>query len=224
MPPPLKAFVFDAYGTLFDVHSVIARCDSLFPGHGAVLSQLWRAKQLEYTWLRSLMGRYADFAAVTREALEYSCTLLELPLDAAKSAQLMSAYDHLALYPDAHAALATLSSRKLAILSNGSPAMLGPLVKNAGLDKILTAVISVDAVKMYKPDPRVYALAPARLQIATDEIGFVTSNYWDAAGARNFGFRVFWINRTGAPADTLGAAPDHILTQLTELASQAGLK
>ncbi|MCE9640231.1 MAG: haloacid dehalogenase type II, partial [Betaproteobacteria bacterium] len=156
---------------------------------------------------------------VTRDALEYACRVLHLALDAKKSAQLMDAYNHLALYPDAREALAALSGLKLAILSNGSPAMLDPLVKNAGLGDVLDAVISVDAVKIFKPDPRVYQLAPDKLGVDKAEIGFVSSNYWDAAGAKNFGFKVFWINRTGAQADTLGAAPDHLLGKLTELPS-----
>ena len=181
------------------------------------LSQLWRAKQLEYTWLRSLMGRYADFTAVTRDALEHACKVLHLALDAKNSAQLMAAYNHLALYPDARDALDDLSGFKLAILSNGSPAMLDPLVKNAGLTDVLSAVISVDAVKIFKPDPRVYQLAPDMLGVDKAEIGFVSSNYWDAVGAKIFGFKVFWINRADAQADVLGAAPDHVLGKLTEL-------
>ena len=217
MPAPLKALVFDAYGTLFDVYSVVTLCDSLFPGRGTPLSQLWRAKQLEYTWLRSLMGRYADFTAVTRDALEHACKVLHLALDAKNSAQLMDAYNHLALYPNARDALDDLSGFKLAILSNGSPAMLDPLVKNAGLTDVLSAVISVDAVKIFKPDPRVYQLAPDKLGVDKAEIGFVSSNYWDAVGAKIFGFKVFWINRAGAQADVLGAAPDHVLGKLTEL-------
>lgn len=217
LPAPLKALVFDAYGTLFDVHSVVTLCDSLFPGRGTPLSQLWRAKQLEYTWLRTLMGRYADFTAVTRDALEYACKVLHLALDEKKCAQLMDAYNHLALYPDARDALAALSGLKLAILSNGSPAMLEPLVRNAGLGEVLNAVISVDRVKIFKPDSRVYQLAPDTLGVDKSEIGFVSSNYWDAAGAKSFGFKVFWINRAGAQADTLGAAPDHVLGKLTEL-------
>ena len=213
----IKALVFDAYGTLFDVHSVSALGEQMFPGKGAALSQLWRAKQLEYTWLRSLMGRYEDFTTVTQAALEYACKALQLPLDAHKSGQLMTAYNNLALYPDARETLAGLSGLPLAILSNGAPAMLGPLVKNAGLEKKFAAVISVDDVKIYKPDPRVYQLAPDRLGVAAREIGFVSSNYWDAAGAKSFGFNVFWINRAGAQADPLGAAPDAVLARLTEL-------
>ena len=222
MSKKLKAVVFDAYGTLFDVHSVVTLADTLFPGRGAELSRLWRGKQLEYTWLRSLMGRYADFATITREALAYACDVLHLPLDAKKSAHLMAAYDDLALYPDAQEALAALSGFKLAILSNGSPAMLGPLVSNARLDKTIATVISVDEVKIYKPDPRVYRLAPERLAVTTKEIGFVSSNYWDAAGAKSFGFNVFWINRAGAQPDALGAAPDAMLAKLTELAARIG--
>lgn len=222
MKPTIKALVFDAYGTLFDVHSVIALGERLFPGQGTALSQLWRAKQLEYTWLRSLMGRYEDFTAVTRAALEYACKSMQLPLDAGKTAQLMAAYNQLALYPDASEALAELSGLKLAILSNGSPAMLGPVVKNAGLDKTFAAVISVDEVKIFKPDPRVYQLAPDRLGVGKAETGFVSSNYWDAAGAKNFGFNVFWINRAGAQPDALGAAPDAVLAKLTELRARIG--
>jgi 2-haloacid dehalogenase len=213
----IKALVFDAYGTLFDVYSVGTLCDSLFPGRGSPLTQLWRAKQLEYTWLRSLMGRYVDFTMVTQAALEYACRVLHIKLDAAKTAQLMAAYNNLALYPETRDALAALSGLKLAILSNGSPAMLGPLVKNAGLDNILTAVISVDEAKIFKPDPRVYQLAPDKLGVAVSEIGFVSSNYWDAAGAKNFGFQVFWINRTGTQPDALGMEPDCVLSKLTEL-------
>jgi 2-haloacid dehalogenase len=212
-----KAVVFDAYGTLFDVHSVVTLADNLFPGQGAELSRLWRGKQLEYTWLRSLMGRYADFTAVTRAALEHACAVLGLPLNADTANRLMAAYDNLALFPDARAALAALSGLRLAILSNGSPAMLNPLVRNAHLDSMLAAVISVDAIRIYKPDPRVYQLAADRLNVATEEVAFVSSNYWDAAGAKNFGFRVFWINRAGARADALDGAPDRTMTKLTEL-------
>jgi len=222
MKPIIKALVFDAYGTLFDVHSVSALAERLFPGKGPALSQLWRAKQLEYTWLRSLMGRYEDFTAVTRAALEYACKTLQLPLDGDQTAQLMAAYDSLALYPDAREALATLPGIRLAILSNGSPAMLTPVVKNAGLDQTFAAVISVDAVKIFKPDPRVYQLAPDRLGVARSEIAFVSSYYWDAAGARHFGFHVFWINRAGAQPDRLGAEPHQVLQKLTELSAIVG--
>jgi len=217
MTREVSALVFDAYGTIFDVHSVARVAESFFPGKGAALSQAWRGKQLEYTWLRSLMGTYVDFGAITEAALAYAGAVLDLPLDRGKTARLMAAYDNLAIFPDAREALAALAGFKLAILSNGSPAMLRPLVEHAQLTTTLAAVISVDEIKIYKPDPRVYRLAPERLRVATDEIGFVSSNYWDAAGAKNFGFRVFWINRAGARADALGAGPDHVLRALTEL-------
>ena len=209
-----EAFVFDAYGTLYDVHSVAARCESCFPGKGAQLSQLWRAKQLEYTWQRSLMQRYAPFSTVTREALAYSCEALKLELSVAQMEGLMGEYLSLSLYPDVADTLQRLKSRK-AILSNGSPDMLLPLVKNSGLE--LNAVISVDELKVFKPAPRVYELAVTKLGVAKDRIGFVSSNCWDAIGAKSFGFSVYWINRAGAPVDRLGFKPDRILKSLDEI-------
>jgi 2-haloacid dehalogenase len=211
------ALVFDAYGTLFDVHSVTATAESLWPGKGAALSQLWRTKQLEYTWLRSLMGRYEDFGHVTESALRYACAALKLPLDDAQRARLLAAYLHLTTFPEVAEALGRLRGIRLAILSNGSPAMLEPVVFNAGLHGLITDVLSVDAVKMFKPDPRVYRLAVDRLGVPAKAIGFVSSNCWDAIGARSFGFRTFWVNRAGAPVDALGFAPDHELGSLGEL-------
>jgi 2-haloacid dehalogenase len=205
---PLEALVFDAYGTLFDVHSVARRSEAFWPGKGAALSQLWRAKQLEYTWLRSLMRRYVPFSQVTREALEYACASLGLALDAARTQALMQEYQRLATYPEVPGALAALKTRK-AILSNGSPDMLEPLVRQSGL--ALDAVLSVDEVKVFKPAPEVYQLAVDRLGVEKEAIGFVSSNCWDALGAKSFGFRVFWINRLAAPVDALGFQPDRIV-------------
>ena len=145
---PIKALVFDAYGTLFDVHSVIALCDEIFPGQGAQLSQTWRAKQLEYTWLKSLIGRYQDFGKVTEAALKFSCKALKLDCPPQLRYRLMQAYLHLEPYPEVKEALASLSHCKIAILSNGSPRMLKALVKNNGLGKAFDAVISVDEVKI----------------------------------------------------------------------------
>jgi len=211
--------MFDAYGTLFDVHSVVQLCDELWPGKGAQLSQLWRAKQLEYTWLRSLMRRYLDFSRVTEDALAYACAALGLALDDARRARLLAAYRELATFPEVRGALATLKAAKirLAILSNGSPAMLRPLVAHAGLGGVIGTVLSVDSRKIYKPAPAVYRLAVERLRTPKSAIGFVSSNGWDACGATAFGFRTFWINRTGAPVDALGAAPDHVIRGLDEL-------
>lgn len=217
-----SALVFDAYGTLFDVHSALERCEQFWASKGAQVSQLWRAKQLEYTWQRSLMGRYEPFSRVTRDALGYACEALGLVLDEAKTAALMSEYLKLAPYPDVPPALEKLkaSGRKLAILTNGSPDMIHPLVKNRGMEKIFDAVLSVDELKIFKPSPKVYELATQRLATRADEIGFVSSNCWDALAAKSFGFGVYWINRTGAPVDRLGFKPDGQLKGLGDLAVQ----
>ena len=209
-----QALVFDAYGTLYDVHSVIQRCDRFWPGRGAALSQLWRQKQLEYTWQRSLMRRYVPFSQVTREALAYACQALQLPLEAQQEEALMQQYLALAAYADVPDALARLKGRK-AILSNGSPDMLDPLVGHSGL--AFDAVLSVDAVKVFKPAPEVYQLAVDRLGVPKEAVGFVSSNCWDALGAKSFGFGVYWINRTGAPVDRLGFQPDGLLGSLGDL-------
>jgi 2-haloacid dehalogenase len=209
-----EAFVFDAYGTLYDVHSVAARCEANWPGKGAQLSLLWRTKQLEYTWQRSLMQRYAPFSSVTREALAYSCEALELELSVAQMEGLMAEYLKLSLYPDVVRTLQALNTRK-AILSNGSPDMLLPLVQNSGLE--LDAVISVDELRIFKPAPQVYALAVEKLHLDHSKIGFVSSNCWDAMGAKSYGFNVYWINRAGAPVDRLGFKPDRILASLNEI-------
>ncbi|MGH8707201.1 MAG: haloacid dehalogenase type II, partial [Burkholderiales bacterium] len=203
-----------AYGTLYDVHSVIRRCDGLWPGKGAALSQLWRQKQLEYTWQRSLMRRYVPFSQITREALAYACESLKLPLDAAKSESLMQEYLKIAAYPDVPEALTKLKGKK-AILTNGSPDMIEPLVQHSGLK--FDAVLSVDAIKQFKPVPEVYQLAVDRLGVAQENVGFVSSNCWDALGAKSFGFTVYWINRTGAPVDRLGFTPDAIVHTLGDL-------
>jgi 2-haloacid dehalogenase len=210
----LKALVFDAYGTLYDVHSVARRSEEFWPGKGAALSQLWRAKQLEYTWQRSLMQRYAPFSQVTRDALAYACEALRLPLDGARTDDLMQEYLRLATYPEVAAAMSALRAKK-AILSNGSPDMLVPLVKHSGL--ALDAVLSVDEVRVFKPAPEVYQLAVDRLGVAPADIGFVSSNCWDALGAKSFGFRVFWINRGDTPVDRLGFQPDRIVKGLNEV-------
>ncbi len=210
-----RALVFDAYGTLFDVHSVIARCETFWAGKGAALSQLWRAKQLEYTWQRTLMQRYAPFSQVTREALEYSCAMLRLPLNEKQIESLMQQYRNLSAFPDVAGALRNLKGRKLAILTNGSPDMIGPLVESSGLT--FDAVLSVDEVGLYKPAPEVYQLAVEALLVKKEEIGFVSSNCWDAIGAKSFGFSVYWINRGGAPVDRTGFAPDAQLSSLGDL-------
>ena len=216
----VSALVFDAYGTLFDVHSVASTAELLFPGKGQALSQLWRTKQLEYTWQRSLMQRHADFNRVTQDALGYACDALKLAHHPAQAVQLVAAYRTLAPYPDAREALSQLTGRKkLAILSNGAPDMLNAVVAHNNMLSLFDAVLSVEDVGVFKPDPRVYTLAVTRLGVPANEIGFVSSNCWDAAGAKAFGFTVFWINRAAAPVDRLGVTPDAVLTSLNELAA-----
>lgn len=211
----LEALVFDAYGTLFDVHSVMRRCEAFFPGRHAALSQLWRAKQLEYTWLRSLMRRYAPFSTVTREALAHACEALGLELTVERMEALMAEYNMLSTYADVPKAFASFKGVKKAVLSNGSPDMLEPLVAHSGLE--LDAVISVDEVRIFKPAPQVYELAPRKLGVARERIGFVSSNCWDALGAKSFGFAVFWINRSRAPLERLGFEPDRVVARLDEI-------
>ncbi len=210
-----EALVFDAYGTLFDVHSVLQRCESCWPGQGAAVSQAWRAKQLEYTWQRSLMQRYVPFSTVTRDALACTCEALGLDLTVAQMEGLMGEYLTLAAYPDVRGALQKLHGRKLAILSNGSPDMLLPLVSHSNLS--FDAVISVDELKIFKPAPQVYELATKKLGVPREGVGFVSSNCWDAMGAKSFGFTVYWINRAAAPVDRLGFKPDAILKSLGDL-------
>src|SRR5688572_21700102 len=195
----LQALVYDAYGTLYDVHSVMQRCEGFFPGRGGELSRLWRAKQLEYTWQRSLMQRYRPFSGVTRDALAYACEALGLELTAERMEALMGEYLMLSMFPEVQATLESLKGKKKAILSNGSPDMLEPLVQQSGLR--FDAVLSVDELQTYKPAPEVYELVVNRLNVDKGRIGFVSSNCWDALGASSFGFSACWINRQGAPLD-----------------------
>jgi 2-haloacid dehalogenase len=214
--PRIRGYVFDAYGTLFDVHSVIEAGREI-TADPAALSLLWRGKQLEYTWLRSLMGRYEDFWSVTAAALRHAIRRLGLQATETQVARLLDAYLSLTCFPDVRDALARLDGRPRAILSNGSPRMLEAAVASSGLAALLEHVISVDAVKTYKPSPQVYALGPQRLGIPAGDLLFVSSNAWDVAGAKSFGYRVAWCNRAGAPAEELGWAPDYEITRLDQL-------
>ncbi len=213
---PIRGYVFDAYGTLFDVHSVVEAGREI-TSDPAALSTTWRQKQLEYTWLRALMGTYADFWVVTEAALRYSIRRLGLGATEAQVRRLMDAYLSLACFPEVKAALGRLAGRPRAVLSNGSPAMLAAAVTATGLTALLEHVISVDRVKTYKPSPLVYALGPQTLGIAAGELLFVSSNGWDVAGAKSFGFQVAWCNRTGAPEEELGVSPDLVVGSLDKL-------
>ena len=196
----IKAVVFDAYGTLFDVQSVGTVTEAAFPGHGEVITQIWRLKQLEYTWLRALMGAYADFGTVTRDALAYALETLGLAATPEHIAEIAQAYDALALYPEARQALGQLAPLRLAIFSNGSAAMLERLVAQAGIASLFETVISVDEIGVYKPDPRGYRHVETRLGLARDNILFVSSNGFDIAGAKAHGFRVARIARLAPDA------------------------
>jgi 2-haloacid dehalogenase len=218
MHTQIKARVFDAYGTLFDPFSVQRKAERIFPGRGEALSRLWRSRQLEYTWLRALMNDYADFWQVTREALVYACRSLGLRCAAAQQEELMQEYLQLEVYPDVTVGLAALPGERLTILSNGSPRMLEAVVDHAGLRQAFATLLSVDKVRTYKPRPAVYQLAVEALKLKKREIGFVSSNYWDAAGAAAFGFPAFWLNRSNAIPDELGTAPEATITGLRELA------
>jgi 2-haloacid dehalogenase len=218
-----RAFVFDAYGTLFDVHSVITLAEELAPRQGAVLSQLWRTKQLEYTWLSSLMlspgYRREDFSTLTGRALDYAVSQLMVPLSAADRQRLLDAYRALSPFPDATDALAVLAPRPRFILSNGTLDMLEPLVRTSSLAPHIDGLLSVDAAGIYKPSPRVYQLAVDRLQLPPGDIAFISSNGWDAAGAKAFGFTTFWINRYGLPVERHAPEPDYVVGSLAHVAA-----
>jgi 2-haloacid dehalogenase len=211
----LKAVVFDAYGTLYDIQSVAEITEDAFPGYGEIITQIWRIKQLEYTWLRSLMRRYQDFGAVTRDSLAYTLRLLGLAYEGESFERVIEKYLHLDLYPDAAAALAALRPHKLAILSNGSPDMLNALVRNSGLDRLLDATISVDAKRIFKPSPEAYTLIGQVLGTKPDEVLFVSSNPWDVAGAKSFGLNVAWIERVTPEAMALACVENELVAPLT---------
>jgi 2-haloacid dehalogenase len=211
----IKAVVFDAYGTLYDTQSVAAVTEQAFPGYGEIVTQIWRIKQLEYSWLRSMMRRYEDFSVVTRDSLVYTLRILGLKHDDVVLERIMEKYLHLDLYPDAATALAAMRGRKLAILSNGSPAMLDALVRNSGLDRVLDAVISIDSQKVFKPAPEAYSLIQSVLGVAPAEVLFVSSNPWDACGARAFGLNVAWIERVTPEAMAQACATSDLVPPLT---------
>lgn len=237
----IKAVVFDAYGTLYDIQSVATVTEQAFPGYGDLITQVWRLKQLEYTWLRSLMQRYEDFSVITRDSLAFTLRGLGLAYDRDAFERIMDKYVQLDVYPDAKDALAALKGRKLAILSNGSTDMLNALVRNTGLDQVLDATISIDQQRIFKPSPEAYSLVESRLGIGPSEVLFVSSNPFDVCGAKSFGFNVAWIERVTPAAlasalvdldaiapltlfkmlrtqmDELGVVPDHRVSALSEL-------
>lgn len=220
----IGACVFDAYGTLFDVAAAAAHCKDDLGDKAAPLAVLWRDKQLQYTWLRTLMDDYADFWQVTTEALDYGLETLEIS-DAALRQKLLDLYFKLDAYTEVPDMLESLraAGMKTAILSNGSPDMLKGAVDSAAIGGLLDAVLSVDVLKIYKPRRQVYQLAVDALSVEAGRICFLSSNGWDAAGAAHFGFKVVWINRAGLVGEKLPAKPLHELSSLVGLPGLLGL-
>lgn len=214
----IEACVFDAYGTLFDIHSPTARIADRLGDKAQAISDLWRAKQLQYSLLRSLMGQYVDFWQVTGDALDYALGVFEVQEPGVRQ-QLMELYLSLDAYPDAAPALERLAGddRRCAILSNGAPAMLEASVENSGLSQLLEAVISADQAGIYKPDPRVYRLAVDRMEVAKEKICFVSSNGWDIAGGAQFGFQVAHLNRFSQPIERIPGKPKAAISDLGQL-------
>ena len=235
---PIKGLIFDAYGTLYDVHSVHAKTEELCPGKGDLITQIWRLKQLEYTWLQTALQGYRDFDFITKASLVFALRAADVEPSENVIKPLLDKYLDLDPFPEAKEALGGLKRRggyQLAILSNGSTAMLTALVKNSGLDAFLDATISVDGARKFKPHPECYALVEEKLGLKTDEVLFVSSNSFDVAGAKHFGFKVAWIRRGGVAAssgpigpaqmyrllrgnaETLGYAQDYTVAALTDL-------
>jgi 2-haloacid dehalogenase len=216
--PTVRAVVFDAYGTLFDVASAAADARDALGDRWIALADVWRTKQLQYTWVRSLAGRHADFWTVTQDALDFALEAVGIRDEGLRD-RLLASYERLGAYDDARATLDRLrgAGLRLAILSNGAPRMLEAAARSAGLSDALEVILSVEDVGIFKPHPSVYALAVDRLGLPAGEILFVSSNGWDAFGAKAFGFRVAWVNRTGQPRERLPHAPDLEIRTLAEL-------
>jgi 2-haloacid dehalogenase len=222
-PAAIRACVFDAYGTLFDVNSAAAKLAGEIGDTWPRLAETWRARQLQYSWLRSLMGRHADFEQVTAEALGFALASVGIA-DPDLERRLMALYDRLDVFPEVPAVLRRLKAlgMRTAILSNGAPRMLEAAVTSAGIAGELDATLSIEAAGIYKPHPSVYRLATDRFGARPDEILFLSSNGWDAHGAKQFGFRVFWVNRFGQPPERLPGTPDRVLTDLSPLPDLIG--
>lgn len=223
---PIRAVVFDAYGTLFDVYSIGALAEQLYPGQGAALSVIWRDKQIEYTRLISLSDpdpqgsrHYQSFWDITRASLRYALARLGLAHTTANEEALMAQYAELTAFPENLGVLQALRQRGIAtaILSNGSPEMLQSAVRSAGMAEFLDAVLSVDSVRQFKTTPTSYQLVQHRLGFAPTNVLFVSSNGWDALGATWFGFTTLWVNRQGLPPEAMGPAPHHTGRDLTEV-------
>jgi 2-haloacid dehalogenase len=214
------AIVFDAYGTLLDVSSISAACADYWPEHASALVQLWRLRQLEYSWQLGLMQRYLDFEQVTGQALDYACGALGLALASQQRAQLLQSYARLQPFPEVLPVLERFSDRRLAVLSNGAPSMLRVGLMHAGIVPHLETILSANVVATFKPSPSVYALATTYFACHPHEILFVSANGWDIAGAGAFGMRTCWLNRTGTIHERIGQPPHLIVADLNELAQR----
>jgi len=212
LPSPPKAVLFDVYGTLLDVYSVALTAEQMFPGEGEKFARLWRDKQIEYSRLVSMSGRYRPFWQLTRDALQFCAEALGLALDTGGEDRLMNQYRHLSAFPENRAVLRTLADRgvRCGVLSNGDPEMLAVSIRSAGLSDLLDPVLSVHATRRFKTDPAAYALGPVALGLPACEILFVSSNCWDVVGAAWYGFTTLWVNRAGAPLERLGQEPTRI--------------
>lgn len=216
--PKIKAIAFDAF-PIFDPRPIFGLAEQLFPGKGADLSNVWRTRQFEYQWLRALSRQYADFSQTTEDSLEFAAELLNLDLTTEKRNQLMAAYLELTIWPDVPRSLESLKKDgiRLALLSNATPQILYAGIKNSGIEKLFEFVLSTDEKKTYKPDPRAYQMAIDNFELAKEEILFVAFAGWDAAGAKSFGYRTFWVNRLAQPAERLGVSPDSVGKSLDDL-------
>lgn len=216
--PRVRAVAFD-YFVLFDPNSVVPAAEQAFPGRGRELTQLWRTRQFEYTWLRSITGRYVDFFAVTEDALVYAARAMTLELTTERKQHLLDAYLHLAPWPDTADTLRRLreSGIRVIALANFSPGMLQANAEHAGLAGMFDALVSTDASRTYKPDPHAYRLGMERLHLAKHEILFAAFGGWDAAGAKAFGYPTIWVNRLNQPAEELGIHPDRVSRDLSGL-------
>jgi 2-haloacid dehalogenase len=217
--PPLDAVLFDAYGTLFDVYSVGLAAEQMFSGRGEALAQLWRDKQIEYTRLASMSGRYRPFWDLTRAGLRFAALRLGLALDRVAEDRLMNQYHHLSAFPENREVLQALRERgvRAGILSNGDPEMLAVAIKSAGFSDFLDPVLSAQAVQRFKTDAAVYQLGPDALQLPARRILFVSSNGWDDIGATWFGYTTLWVNRSGAPLEQLDTHPSRVGTSLRDV-------
>ncbi|HXA35453.1 MAG TPA: haloacid dehalogenase type II [Steroidobacteraceae bacterium] len=224
-PSEPSGVLFDAYGTLFDVYSLALIAEQLFPGYGAALTSAWRAKQLDYSRLRTLCNRYVDFLTITRDALIHSCAALQLNLSEEDCRLLMHEYGRLTPFPEALAALERLRAHRipLAILSNGTPEMLRSAVSAGGMSGLFEHILSADQVRKFKTAPEVYQLGLEAFDCLPDRLVFVSSNGWDACCATWYGYRTFWVNRTGEPGERLGISPTGEGRGLNDLMSFLGL-